>query len=129
MPNKKPSLFDVSGREPDPVKLPTLRQYLKEITNVEYPIYARIEIIWFPGQWDNYSLQCEHFRVSISSSHPLYKLLEDGIVAAITSDDRALLVRIDDATGTIGISESTVWGQYKPIGHAGYKFYPTDGAN
>jgi hypothetical protein len=129
MPTKKPSLFEVSGKEPEQPKTPTWKQFVKENPFVNYPIYSRIEVIWFPGQWDNYSLVCESFRVSVSPKHPIFPVLEQRIVAALTDTDTALLLRVENRDGTIGFSESNVYGKYARIGNSGFKFEPTDGAN
>jgi hypothetical protein len=129
MPIKKPSLFEVSGKEPEKPKKPTWKQFVKENPNEEYPVYSRIEVVWFPGQWDNYSLECERFRISISAQHPVYPVLEQRIVATLTDADTALLIRIDDRNGTLGFSESNVYGRYSRIGNAGFKFEATPGAN
>ncbi len=129
MSSKKPTLFDVEGKEPPKVKAPTLQQYLKENPNAEYPIYSRVNVVWFPGQWDNYSLECESFRVSIGVNHPIYAVLEQRAVATFTDTESALLICVKDDEGTIGFSESTVFGKYKALGNVGYRFDPTDGAN
>jgi hypothetical protein len=129
MPVKKPNIFEVSGKEPPKPKKLTLFQYIKENPNAEYPIYSRIETVWFPGKWDNYSLECEHFRVSISPSHTLYELLEGGIVRILTDANAALLIELSDSSGVIGIRESNFYGVYKTVGNAGYRFEATNGAN
>lgn len=129
MPTKNPSLFDVEGKEPTPEKLPTLKQWIKETKDVQYPVLSPIEVCWFPGKWDNYSLQCSYFRVSISPKHPIYQILDRSIVRLLTETNTALLVSVKDASGTIRVCESNFYGCYKPIGNSGYKFEPTDGAN
>jgi len=129
MATKKPDIFEMSGKEPPKEKKPTLAQYIKENPNLVYPIYSRIDIIWFPGQWDNYSLECECFRISISNKHPIFEILDKQVVKLLTERDSSLLVIVEDSERTIGIRESNFYGIYKPIGNVGYKFHPTDGAN
>lgn len=129
MPTKKPGLFDVAGKEPAKPKAPTLRQYTKEHPNAEYPIYSRVNVIWFPGNWDNYSIETPEFRCSIAPNHPIYSVLDNSIVRILTDTETALLVELTDSEGTIRFCESNVYGKYTRIGNAGYKFQPTDGAN
>lgn len=129
MPTKKPSLFEVSGKEPAKPKAPTLKQFIKQNPDVEYPVYSRIEIVWFPGTWDNYSLETPMFRCSVGSNHPIYSALDNSIVKVLSETQTALLIELTDSDGTIRIAESNVFGQYVAIGNAGYKFELTHGAN
>jgi len=129
MPTKKPGLFDVTGKEPPKPKKPTLKQYLKETTHVTFPVFSLVEIVWFPGNWDNFSIECGLFRVSVGASHPLYKPLDESIVSIATKSDTGILLCLEDTDGTIGFCESTVYGAWKAIGNAGYRFEPTEGAN
>jgi hypothetical protein len=58
-------------------KLPTIRQYLKELPKDVTDIKSTVRIVWLPGQWDNYTLQCDDFRVIVSRNHKLYGQLRD----------------------------------------------------
>lgn len=129
MPAKKPSLFEVTGKEPPKPKAPTLRQYLKENTDATYPLIARVNTIWFPGNWENYSIETPEFRCSIGGNHPLFTILENSIVKLLNDSENALLLVVMDNEGTIGFSESNVYGKYARIGNAGYRFEETPGAN
>lgn len=129
MPTKKPSLFDVEGKEPPREKAPTLKQFLKENPDVTYPLYATITTIWFPGNWANYSIETPKFRASVGEHHPLYAVLESSVVKAFGDAESALLLGVMDGEGTIRFSESNLYGRYSRIGNAGYRFEPTSGAN
>jgi hypothetical protein len=129
MPAKKPGLFDVTGKEPPKPKKPTLRQYLKESKNDVYPQYFRIETIWFPGNWENYSIETTDFRASIAATHPLFDALECNAVKAFSESEGAILLVLLDNEGTIGLGESTIHGKYTRIGNAGFRFNETPGAN
>ena len=129
MPTKKPSLFDVSGKEPAKPKAPTLKQYIKENPNATYPIFGRVNTIWFPGNWENYSIETPEFRCSIGANHPLFAVLEASIVKLLHDSENALLLGVMDNEGTIRFSESNVYGKYARIGNAGYRFEETPGAN
>lgn len=122
MPTKKPSLFDTPGKEPKKPKKPTLFQYIKQNKDVEYPITAPIETIWFPGNWDNYSVETDKFRASINPNHPLYKALDVNIVKHCEDVPTALLIELQDNEGTICFRESNLYGDWKAIGNAGYRF-------
>jgi hypothetical protein len=129
MPTKKPNLFQMSGREPSKEKLPTMSQYLKQNTDVKYPLYSTLTTIWFPGTWDNYSLESKLFRINIGTNHPLYSAIDSGIVRLLEETDTALLIELMDGQGTVGIRESSLYGKYSRIGNAGYKFSETLHAN
>lgn len=130
MPTKKPSLFDVEGKEPPKPKAPTLKQFLKGLPkDAEYPIYGRIETIWFPGNWPNYSIETPQFRASISEAHPLFSVLESSDIKTFGDAESAILLVVVDSEGTIRFSESNFYGKYTRIGNAGFRFEPTDGAN
>lgn len=129
MPTKQQSLFDGEYNEPPKQKLPTLLQYLKSTKNVEYPFYSRVINIWLPGSFDNFTLECEKFRVGVSNRNPLYKLLNGSGWGQIITSDTAILVSVLDEKGTIKLAESNVYGRYESIGNFGVKFVPTDGAN
>jgi len=120
MPTKKPGLFDVKGKEPPKPKAPTLRQFLKESKDATYPIYSPVQVVWFPGRWDNYSLECDAFRVSISPKHTLYAILDRLVVKAFCESQTAIHVVVKDAKGTIGFGESTLYGAYLGIGSSGF---------
>lgn len=122
MPAKKLSLFDTPGKEPSKPKAPTLRQFIKENKDVEYPILCQVTTVWLPGNWDNYSLECDKFRVSISSSHPLYKALDQTIVRHCEDVSTALLIELQDSDGTICFRESNLYGDWKRLGNSGYSF-------
>lgn len=79
MPRKKQDNWleqDYSSKEE---KLPTIRQYLKELPKDVEDIKSTVRLIWLPGQWDNYTLQCDDFRIIIGRNHKLYGELRDNI--------------------------------------------------
>jgi hypothetical protein len=129
MPSKQPSFWDVSGKEAPKEKPPTLRQFIKEQPIDVYPILCRIVVVWFPGNWDNYSLETDKCRVSIAPNHPLYNVLERSGVKVFSECENAVLLEIIDREGTIRFVESNVYGKYSRIGNAGFRFDETEGAN
>lgn len=79
MPRKKSEDWlneDYSAKEE---KLPTLRQYLKELPKDVTHIKSTVRLVWLPGKWDNYTLQCDHFRVVVGRNHKLYDQLTDNV--------------------------------------------------
>lgn len=122
MPTKKQSIFQVSGKEPPKEKLPTLKQFIKENPDVSYPQTLVVNLIWFPGQWNNYSIDTNKLRISIGENHPLYSLLDRDVIAITEGSDTALLIVVEDKEGTIRFSESTTYGKWKRIGNAGIRF-------
>lgn len=129
MPSKKLPLFGTRFSEPPKEKKPTLLQYLKSTKNATFPFYSRIAVIWLPGSFSNFTLECENFRVGVSSSNPLYELLNGYGWGEFLSAETAVLVSVLDEKGTIELAESNVYGRYESIGNLGIKFIPTDGAN
>lgn len=129
MPTKKQSVFDVVGKEPAKAKLPTLRQYIKENPDAKYSLLSRIELIWFPGTWDNYSIETSILRCSIGTNHPLYKPLDESIIAITEKSDTGIILSVEDKEGTIRLCESNVYGKWERIGNAGIRFKETPGAN
>lgn len=125
MPNKQLSLFDVEGKEPPKEKKPTLRQFLKELKDAKYPICSTIRVVWFPGNWDNYSVESDTFRVSIGPKHPLYAVLDKLVIKAFCESQTAIHVCVKDSDGTIGFGESSLYGTYTRIGSAGIRFEET----
>jgi len=125
MPSKQLSLFDVEGKEPSKPKKPTLRQFIKEQTDAKYPLSSTIRLVWFPGNWDNYSLETDSFRVSIGVSHPLYAVLDKLVIKSFCESQTAIHVVVKDGDGTIGFGESTLYGAYVRVGNAGLKFDET----
>jgi hypothetical protein len=122
--NETPSMFDVEGKEPPKEKAPTLSQWLKERKEDElYPVHSEVSVIWFPGKWNNYNLECVAFRVTIGERHPLYTPVDKGIIR-FTDEGTGLIVRVTDSDGTIGLAQSAIYGTWERLGNAGIKFVP-----
>lgn len=77
--NKQLSLFGTEVDISVPRKKPTLAQYLKEVPTDDKDIESTVRIIWLPGEWKNYTLETDLFRVSIRQEHQFYSLLESQI--------------------------------------------------
>lgn len=129
MPTKKPTLFDETFDEPVKEKRPTLLQYIKSTKDIEYPLLSRIELVWFPGKFNNYTLETPLFRCQVSDKNPLYTLLEKMGYKVFKDSESAILLRVMDERARIQLAESNVYGKYSDIGNIGIKFQPTDGAN
>jgi hypothetical protein len=72
-------IFGASFEHGEQKKKPTILQFIKKLPSDISEFESTVEVIWFPGSFDNYTLECEHFRVPISSTHPLYKSLSEGV--------------------------------------------------
>ena len=129
MPTKKPGFFEVEGKEPPKPKKPTLYQFIKELKDDDFPKLSRVELLWFPGRWDNYSIETSVYRASITGNHPLYPMLEGNAVKVFESTDTAILLGIRERDGTLFFGESNFFGKYERIGNLGYRFIETPGAN
>jgi len=129
MPRKKPEDWlneEYSGKEE---KLPTIRQYLKELPKDVKDIKSTVRLIWLPGQWDNYTLQCDDFRVVISRKHKLYGALRTNIDAFTKGTNTLDVLVIDRAQVSYRLAvnpqESGEW--FFVGGDAGLKFTPDEG--
>lgn len=129
MPKQSVSIFDTEYKEPPKAKLPTLLQFIKTLPTDAYPLVRRINVMWFPGSYDNYTLETPDFRCQVSTTHPLYPLLDDVGYKIFIGSGSAILINVVDSSGTISLLESNVYGKYSNIGSIGIKFIPTDGAN
>jgi hypothetical protein len=116
---------DYSAKEE---KLPTIRQYLRELPNNVEDIKSTVRVIWLPGQWNNYTLQCDHFRVIVSERHKLYHSLRDN-VDEFTKGTQTLDVIVTDRESVsyrLGVNNETT-GEWFFIGAgSGLKFTTSD---
>lgn len=126
MPTKKPSLFDFQGSEPKKEKAPTLLQYLKSNADHVFPIVSTIRVIWYPGNWENYSIETDAFRAGITPKHALFEPMEMHLTKRLIDTETALLLSVMDAKGTICFTESSLYGHYSAIGVSGFKFNETN---
>lgn len=125
MATKKVSIFDVEGKEPVKPKLPTLNQFTKELKyDGTSELLYRIDTIWFPGQWDNYSVVTTDFRVSIAKNHGVYEALDKGVMQFLDRDTAILLQLVDPMERAIRFVESTNFGKWRSIGNVGIRFLP-----
>jgi hypothetical protein len=128
MTRKKPEDWlnqDYSAKEE---KLPTIRQYLKELPKDVTDIKSTVRLIWLPGQWDNYTLQCDDFRVVVNRQHKLYGQLRSN-VDDFTKGAKTLDVLVTDRAKvsyrlTVNNEESGEW--FFIGGDSGLKFTPNN---
>jgi hypothetical protein len=95
MPRKKPEDWlnqEYNAREE---KLPTIRQYLKELPNDAKDIKSTVRLVWLPGQWNNFTLETDHFRVIVNPKHKLYGQLRDNFDAFSKGTETLDVVVID----------------------------------
>lgn len=114
--------FEVSGKAPERPKKPTFKQFIKELPDNETTqLLYRIEVIWLPGQWDNYSVETDCFRYSVAKNHPLYQPIDENVIKWLDRDN-GILFRVDDwKEGIVGLSESQDFTRWERIGNAGVR--------
>ena len=95
MPKSKTNTWLEEDYEDKKAKKPTLRQYLKELPKDVKDVKSAVHLVWLPGQWDNYTLQTEDFRVIVSRDHKLYRHLRDNL-DAFTKGTQTLDVVVTD---------------------------------
>jgi len=128
MPRKVPAkktMFDIESDANSRPKIPTLRQYLKGDKAHGLASVHSVEIIWFPGDYDNYTFQTKDFRASISSSSALYAALSTDL-DEFTRGTKGLEVTFDEVRrGIYTLRPSTTDGEWFFIGETGIRFEPS----
>lgn len=123
----KKSSLSFLGKESTPTikaKLPTLRQYVKELPKDVENIISTVHIIWLPGQWNNITLQTHDFRVIIPEEHEFYLELRDNI-DEITKDNQTLVVTVTNTKSLsfrLDVSNSVPGEWFYIGGNAGIRF-------
>lgn len=88
-------LFGVPANEPEPEKLPTIRQFIKSTKKPNKSVRYPVETIWVPGEWTNYSLITNRFRVAIRETNNLFEPLGK-FIASEAFKRSSIAVRIED---------------------------------
>lgn len=116
------SIFGKESSDVKPPKLPTISQFVKKTKQPRSKPLNVVEIIWIPGQFDNYTLQTKLYRVIIVPNHPFYEALGDifrdeGIYAPVIS------IRITDWDKPSYMLEESKGDKrgYEPLSTLGYK--------
>lgn len=60
-------------------RLPSIKQYLKNVSKDALDVTFLIKLIWFPSSIPNYTLDTEAFRLRIPSDNYLYTVLEENL--------------------------------------------------
>ena len=118
-------IFGIDFVEPVFEKKPTIKQFQKERKDGEHTDNCfRVETIWFPGNWDNYTIETTHFRGNISPNHPLFSAL-DKLCPRLRERSNGIVLELKDTTSaTFRFVESGEYGKWEPIGNAGVRFKP-----
>lgn len=129
MPRKKQNDWldiDYSGNEE---KKPTIRQYLKELPKNVTDIKSTVRLIWLPGQWNNYTLQCDDFRVIVSKGHQLFDGLRANVDVFTKGSQTLDVIVIDREPFSYRLSVNTeIAGEWFFIGgQSGLKFTSHEG--
>ena len=78
MPAKKPvELFGVDFKDEPAQKVPTYNQFLKRVGRENATGLYLVNLIWLPGQFDNFTLQTDEFRLIVRSGTKLYAALSN----------------------------------------------------
>jgi hypothetical protein len=125
--NSKPSgMFGVEASASSNKKVPTLREYLKENSAHGLSSSHLVEVVWFPGKYDNYTLQTSEFRASVSSNAALYSALSENLDSFTKGSSGIELVFGSDKRGVYTLAPSQIEGDWFFISDNGIKFEPTD---
>lgn len=103
-------------------KLPTLRQFLKSKGNRKIPRSFLVTVIWKPGEWDNFTLETESFRLRVNKGDEMYPLLDEFTADPKTADVPVAITICDRQKGTWMFIPSEEEGAWSEIGSNGLKW-------
>jgi hypothetical protein len=103
---------------------PTVFQFCRSLKESKFPHVSKLEVVWLPNQWPNYTLDTEDFRLRISEDSPLFtgfrdlfeQFLKEGVPLQITvfgSDGDFEIDRIPDKQCTWEKISTTGYKQTK----------------
>lgn len=115
------NLFEYREEPNTSEKLPTLKQYLKQVGKRKIKAQFFVTLIWKPGQWDNFTLQTEDFRYRVGKTSGLYGLLLQHL-DELVDNEQAIAITISEDRKTIGIVPMKERGNWVPIGENGLRF-------
>lgn len=64
---------DASSKE----KKLTYLQFIKSAKKAELKKDYQVSIVWVPGEWDNFTLETEFFRLRVPKTSPMYSALKE----------------------------------------------------
>lgn len=115
-------IFGVDFVEPTFNKKPTLAQYQKERGEDDALDSFRVETIWYPGNWDNYTIETTHFRVNVASDSPLFPAIDKLCPRLRERDNSIVLVLKDRVSRAFRFAEGGEYGKWEAVGNAGVRF-------
>lgn len=91
-------------------KKPTFLQWLKSCNAKQLGTWYTVQVIWFPGEWNNYTLETDEFRIRVPSTDPLYRAMVDFVndqstanvqldIKASSRNSRSFLIRPKETKG------------------------------
>lgn len=111
---------------PKPTPTPTFLQYVKTIgKGVEGKTKFQVDIVWFPGKFDNVTLQTHAFRYQCDPNHPLYTEMQEYIKNAVSTGVCPRLDIVVDSIEdrTIDLTENPkIKGTWEKLGSNAYKY-------
>ena len=117
------SIFGVKASDAKREKLPTIRQFCKSTAKSKYKSDGIVELVWLPGNFDNFTIQTDRFRILITKNHPFYQPLLD-FFDGVNDRSCGFRVEISDWKSAEYIfhelSEGN--GAWETIGESGYRW-------
>lgn len=121
-------LFGVRFEQGEQRKKPTILQFVKTLPKDIEQFTSTVELIWLPGNFNNYTLECEHFRVSISATHPLFGVISENI-DALTQSPSTLdcCIESKNPLSYVLVENTTTKGTWHFIGgDSGIRYFPEE---
>lgn len=116
-------LFGVETKDVKPEKLPTIAQFVRRTKEPQSKPIHKVELVWLPGKFNNFTLQTQHYRVVISSQHPFYGLLRDFFADQDTAET-PIGIRITDwSHGSYMLEKpDRTLGMWQELSTSGYRW-------
>lgn len=116
-------LFGTEAQNVKPEKLPTISQFIKRTKEPKSKPLNKVELVWIPRKFNNFTLQTSQYRVIVSSKHPFYGLLRDFFADSNTAET-PIGIRITDwQKGSYMLEQpAKTYGLWRELGSSGYRW-------
>ena len=122
MPTDYKSAFGKTTTTSSTERKPTLNQWLRKLGKTKMAQQYLVMLIWTPGEFDNFTLETEKFRVILRNGHELYSALDAFTSDSATAEQGLAIVVDERRDGKFSIVESDEPGGWEEVGANGQKW-------
>lgn len=98
---------------------PTLYQWIREAKIKKYPVETKVDVIWLPNRWPNYTIDTTLFRLRISEDSSLFKAFSE-LLETYMKEGIPMQVSVLDEEGNWDIDripdKQTTWEKISTTG-------------